>query len=489
MKPSIARLFLVGFATLVIILSTVGFLLYFAIEVYQQYQQKTPPAYAMPVLAAQLQAIPTRLRVDGHAIAQSPLAAQALAGTEAQRQELTATLRGLYPGLQEIQLLTQEQASGRAPISHLLGAGEQKLIAQMQTHPDAEGAMSVERQMLRVSVPLRDSGNNATLGYVMLGRDLSDVQALFSSTPLIAGYVELQQRSGDTFETLLKQGDEGLKPGQPHYTPVTGTPWRLASWDRPPLTGLLADPRVSFVSAWAAALLVLALVFALLYYYANRLVQDDLGALTRLFSDLTHNRMRKSYSVQSVEFEPAYQIMFQLGKLMVGKHLAVVSSAGIDHLSQVHNRRSFEAKQREVFKQVQEGWAHSLLILDIDDFKRVNDTYGHDAGDQLIVQFGRVLKENLRSSDFVARLGGDEFCVLFPNTPLKRAEELADRLRQSLPPTLELGPNVMHALAWSGGLSEYNRHDQSENAALARADQALLESKRAGRNQTQIKAA
>ena len=65
---------------------------------------------------------------------------------------------------------------------------------------------------------------------------------------------------------------------------------------------------------------------------------------------------------------------------------------------------------------------YSLLILDIDNFKQVNDTYGHDAGDQLIVQFGKLLKEHLRSSDFVARLGGDEFCVIFPNTPLKKSE-------------------------------------------------------------------
>lgn len=489
MKASIARLFLVGFAALVVIFSTAGVLLYLAVSLHQQYQRNTPPDYAPGVLASQLQALPTQMRSQGQAIAQSALTRQALAGTDTERHNLIATLRGLYPRLEEMQILTLDQAAGRASIPATLGTEEKKLISRVQSQPDANGAMAVEQQYLRLSIPVRDPDNNLLLGFVLLGRELTDVQTIFSSTPLIAGYAELQQRVEDKFETLLKHGDENLKQSRPTYTEVAGTPWRLASWPAPGPTGLLADTRMSFVSVWAAVLLVLALTLALLYYYANRLLQDDLGALTRLFSDLTHNRMRKSYAVQSVEVEPAYQIMYQLGKLMVGKHMAVVNSAGIDHLSQVHNRRSFEAKQREIFRQVQEGWAHSLLILDIDDFKRVNDTYGHDAGDQLIVQFGRVLKDKLRSSDFVARLGGDEFCVLFPNTPLKRAEELATRLRQNMPATLELGPNIVHSLSWSGGLSEYNRHDQSENAALARADQALLDSKRGGRNQTQVKAA
>jgi diguanylate cyclase (GGDEF)-like protein len=219
------------------------------------------------------------------------------------------------------------------------------------------------------------------------------------------------------------------------------------------------------------------------------MLQDDLTILTKLFSDVTHERLRKHYPIELRELRNGYQVMYQLAKMIVNKHKRVVNSAGIDHLSQVSNRRSFEAKQHEVFARVNEGWAHSLLILDIDEFKRVNDTYGHDAGDQLIIQFGKILKDHLRSSDFVARLGGDEFCVIFPNTPLQKADELSQRLRANMPSRLELQPNVTHHLSWSGGLSEYSRQDKSENAALARADQALLDAKRAGRSRTEIKAA
>ncbi|MDZ7579628.1 MAG: diguanylate cyclase [Deltaproteobacteria bacterium] len=96
----------------------------------------------------------------------------------------------------------------------------------------------------------------------------------------------------------------------------------------------------------------------------------------------------------------------------------------------------------------------------------------------------------MRNSDFIARLGGDEFCVLFPFTPLDRAQELADRLRTNMPESVELIPGVTQKLSsWSGGLSEYSREDKEENEALARADAALLEAKRGGRNATRIRAA
>jgi diguanylate cyclase (GGDEF)-like protein len=161
----------------------------------------------------------------------------------------------------------------------------------------------------------------------------------------------------------------------------------------------------------------------------------------------------------------------------------------LDHLSKVHNRLSFDEKQSELFKTLKDGWTHSLLILDIDNFKQINDTFGHEAGDQMIIVFGKALRENLRNSDFVARLGGDEFCVIFPYTSLDRAEELAKRLRDNMPETVELIPGVTHKLAWSGGLSEYSKQDTAESAALSRADAALLMAKRSGRNTTRITAA
>jgi diguanylate cyclase (GGDEF)-like protein len=189
------------------------------------------------------------------------------------------------------------------------------------------------------------------------------------------------------------------------------------------------------------------------------------------------------------EFQSPLETMLKLGKVMLGRQKEVTSQARLDHLSQVNNRRSFDEKQKELFATLKDGWSHSLLILDIDNFKQVNDTFGHEAGDQLIIKFGNVLKSCLRNSDFIARLGGDEFCVLFPYTQLDKAQELADRLRANMPESVELIPGVTQKLSWSGGLSEYSRDDKQDNEALARADAALLEAKRGGRNATRVRAA
>ena len=322
-----------------------------------------------------------------------------------------------------------------------------------------------------------------------MARHLNEIRRLFDQTPLLDGYTELQQINGST-DVVLKRGNERLKTqGMPETLPLKGTPWRLAIWARVDAVGLSGNPRQTFLSVGLALVLLILAVSGLAYTLANRALQRDLSALAKLFSDISHDRMRKQYPIELKELKNGYQVMYQLGKLMLGKHLRTINSAETDHLSQVNNRRSFEAKQREVFARVREGWAHSLLIVDIDNFKQVNDTFGHEAGDQLIVQFGKALKDNLRGSDFVARLGGDEFCVIFPNTPLAKANELALRLREKLPQQMALLPDVMHHVSWSGGLSEYSRHDQFENAALARADQALLDAKRTGRNRTEIKAA
>ncbi|MBI5751153.1 MAG: GGDEF domain-containing protein [Hydrogenophilales bacterium] len=489
MKPSLARYFLIAFLAALTLIASAGLMLYHGTTDAERHSRDRAPIYAPQLLANQIAESTRQWARATKAIAQSPLALRILKSADAsERRELMATLASLQPELGEIQLITSEQAKGQTPIPSALGAQQKHMIEKARTASNQGAALRAETLSLTLSEPVRDA-DGGIAGFVLVVRNLAEVRALFATTPLIDGYAELQQVNGVS-DTLLKRGNEQLKfSGSPLAITLEGTPWRLVMWRKPVLTGLAADLHRAYLGVGGALIVLLALCLWLAYRLANRMLQDDLTIFTKLFSDVTHERLRKRYPIELRELQNGYQVMYQLAKMIVNKHQRVVSSAGIDHLSQVSNRRSFESKQHEVFARVNEGWAHSLLILDIDDFKRVNDTYGHDAGDQLIVQFGKLLKEHLRSSDFVARLGGDEFCVIFPNTPLKKAEELAQRLRANMPSRLELQPNVLHHLSWSGGLSEYSRQDISENAALARADQALLDAKRAGRSRTEVKAA
>ena len=489
MQFSIARITIGAWlAVLALVLGATAYLFYFSQD-HERLSQQRVPAYAGKLLAQQMEAITGDWSRATQAIAQSPMTLQLLqVRDETARRALLDQIISLHPQLGAIHVISSEQASGQKPISGNLNPQQLRVIDTAKSAQNKAPVLHVDALQLSLSEPIR-STDGSILGYVVVTRHLQEISALFAQSPLIDGYAELLQVSTNA-DILLKRGNEQLKTRAAAETQkIEGTPWRLALWPKAAIGVLGRDPWHTFLGFGAALTLLLTAIFGLAYRFTNRTLQRDLSTMTKLFSDISHDRMRKHYTITLKELKNAYQVMYQLGKLVVGKHLRMINSADTDHLSQVNNRRSFEAKQHQVFARVNEGWAHSLLILDIDNFKQVNDTFGHDAGDQLIVQFGKALKQHLRGSDFVTRLGGDEFCVIFPNTHLGKAQELAQRLRENLPKEIELRPDLMHAVSWSGGLSEYSRQDKSENAALARADQALLEAKRTGRDRTEVNVA
>jgi diguanylate cyclase (GGDEF)-like protein len=315
------------------------------------------------------------------------------------------------------------------------------------------GAGAAATFSLSLSHPVVN-GEGKRLGFVVVEQSVPQLQALFDTLPLpdAAAYAELQQSQGDgAVSVLMRRGNQAIKRNaRPTLIALAGTPWTIAVWrhDKPTIENI-----APYVMGWLVASLVIAiLVMAIMLSVRNR-VTDSLRMLVKLTNDLRLLRLRADYPVSLTEFKTPLETMLKLGRVMLGRQREVTSQAQVDHLSQVNNRRSFDEKQKELFASLKDGWSHSLLILDIDNFKQVNDTFGHEAGDQLIIKFSEALKHCLRNSDFIARLGGDEFCVVFPFTPLERAQELAERLRAKLPENIELIPGGTHMLSWSGGLS------------------------------------
>jgi len=125
-------------------------------------------------------------------------------------------------------------------------------------------------------------------------------------------------------------------------------------------------------------------------------------------------------------------------------------------------------------------------MIDMDHFKKVNDIYGHDAGDALIVGFANALRKVVRQNDVLARLGGDEFCIIYTYASLENAKNFVERLRRQLPREIPLTKGVIHQLRWTGGLSAMHDKDTKPDDVLWRADQALLQAKEAGRNITKV---
>lgn len=145
--------------------------------------------------------------------------------------------------------------------------------------------------------------------------------------------------------------------------------------------------------------------------------------------------------------------------------------AETDPLTGIANRRNFLERLETLAEDP--GQRFALLMLDLDDFKRINDEYGHLRGDDVLAQVARLLHDNIRETDRVARYGGEEFIILMPDTSLAKATALADRLRamvfEATPASVSIGCAV-------------REHGETAGAVLKRADDLLLSAKRTGKN-------
>jgi diguanylate cyclase (GGDEF)-like protein/PAS domain S-box-containing protein len=160
----------------------------------------------------------------------------------------------------------------------------------------------------------------------------------------------------------------------------------------------------------------------------------------------------------------------------------------VDKLTNVFNRRFFDSKLKEEFQRAKRYRRDlSLIMLDLDFFKHVNDTYGHPQGDRVLVDMSKVFTRHCRESDLVFRYGGDEFIFLLPETDIKAALLLGERLRKITEETPFPNIAVRGAeplrLTLSVGVSAVDDDVDSEAAFLSRTDDALYISKRNGRNQ------
>ncbi|WP_240359314.1 diguanylate cyclase [Pyxidicoccus trucidator] len=154
-----------------------------------------------------------------------------------------------------------------------------------------------------------------------------------------------------------------------------------------------------------------------------------------------------------------------------------------DGLTGVHNHRHFQERLREEFRRAQRyDDALSLILLDLDHFKDVNDRYGHSAGDGVLREVAAALQRGVRETDLVARYGGEEFAVLLPRTHLAGALTVAERVRRELR-ALRLGSDSTLTVTASLGLSSFpHRTVLSPEQLLLTADEALYRAKHEGRD-------
>lgn len=171
---------------------------------------------------------------------------------------------------------------------------------------------------------------------------------------------------------------------------------------------------------------------------------------------------------------------------------ATIEMAVTDGLTGLHNRRYFDTHLTGMFeKSASRQKPVALVMCDIDHFKRVNDNHGHDVGDEVIREFARRIKKNIRHVDLACRYGGEEFVVVMPDTDLALARIVAERIRQEVAahPFIARGGAEQLPVTVSLGISCREGNEDTPEKLLKRADVALYNAKRGGRNQVVSEAA
>jgi two-component system, cell cycle response regulator len=227
------------------------------------------------------------------------------------------------------------------------------------------------------------------------------------------------------------------------------------------------------------------------------LTLGDRGTRTRSLIGIVrrvNGRLQVLAEYDVAELEQLYDVMlelnrdyanaqFQLAQANLNlrrREAEIVAMSLTDQLTSVGNRRLLDqAMATEIARAARSGKKLCAFIADLDHFKRVNDTYGHEAGDNVLAAFGSLLRRNTRQTDIVARFGGEEFVMLLPDTDLAEAVIIADRLRETL--AAECVEPLPDPVTASFGVAEMTIGETGA-AMLQRADKALYRAKQAGRN-------
>ena len=203
-------------------------------------------------------------------------------------------------------------------------------------------------------------------------------------------------------------------------------------------------------------------------------------------SDFTTKVLKTFYMNLILSLLITILIIFIIVKMIHSSSLKLENLANNDELTTLPNRRAFNEKMKHLLLlNERKVLSASVLFFDLDDFKKINDSFGHDIGDRVLYRVAQIIKSSIRESDLYARWGGEEFIIAFLNSSLDNSEVTAQKLRDSIESDKELFSLVGYKVTASFGVTQIEEKDTLVKI-LKRVDRALYEAKDSGKNRVVV---
>ncbi len=217
-----------------------------------------------------------------------------------------------------------------------------------------------------------------------------------------------------------------------------------------------------------------------------KLVYEDSIIPENMASDVAKELKKEIKNEQEKLLDKVTNVDKQLKKVVEDKTEAEQMLL-IDELTGVRNRAGFRKKfEEELFLSKRYRHPLSTVMIDLDNFKSINDNHGHPAGDFILVEITKIIKAHIRSIDFMARWGGEEFILVLPETPHNAAFNLSDRVRAIIAEHKFKFKKKIMKITISGGIASYPEDGYNEDILIRKADENLLQSKKKGKNRITV---
>jgi diguanylate cyclase len=226
--------------------------------------------------------------------------------------------------------------------------------------------------------------------------------------------------------------------------------------------------------------------------YSRKISQaPDINTLNKILDDV----MRETRSAQQEALKSRDEMIQARQEVQEAENRIHMLESKLEQMSELVredqltgslNRRGLDdVFEREVARSERRHTPFCIAMLDLDDFKKLNDTHGHLAGDEALIHLVKVVKETLRTMDVIARFGGEEFLIMLPDTPLEEAAQTITRVQRELTKQIFMHNNEKLLITFSAGVA-LRQPNEDQTALIKRADAALYRAKQAGKNRVVV---